>query len=272
MSIAKVLDHGYLKLIEHWGSDARIIEAARMSTDKGFMGWERQTEWNCATCNYTLVNDADPSIVGTPYRCPNHPETLLTLKSSHPGDAKLLRYLYANKHMTPFEMAGMVIEVQAPIFVFREWHRHRTQSYNELSARYTPLPDVNYMPTVERLIMNAGTNKQAQGTGKMLTDETAEVYQEHLKLLYDHAQAAYETALKSGVPKELARLVIPVGRYSRMRASANLRNWLAFLTLRMDPAAQWEIRQFAFAAGDLIAERFPRTWSLFNVTGPIITK
>jgi thymidylate synthase (FAD) len=77
------------------------------------------------------------------------------------GDEKLLKYLYNNHHMTPFEMAGMIIEIQAPIFVFREWHRHRTQSYNELSARYTPLPDVNYMPTVERCMVVSGTNKQA---------------------------------------------------------------------------------------------------------------
>jgi len=84
----KVLDHGYIKLVESWGSDERIIEAARMSTEKGFLGW------------------------GTPEK---------------PGDEKLLGYLYKNKHMTPFEMSGWIIEVQAPIFVFREWHRHRTQ-------------------------------------------------------------------------------------------------------------------------------------------------
>jgi thymidylate synthase (FAD) len=69
--------------------------------------------------------------------------------------------------------------------------------------------------------------------------------------------------LKVGVAREIARLVIPVSQYSRMRASANLRNWLAFLTLRMAPNAQWEIRQYANAVGTIIAERFPRTWQLF---------
>jgi thymidylate synthase (FAD) len=73
----------------------------------------------------------------------------------------------------------------------------------------------------------------------------------------------YEWALKMGVPKELARIHLPVGRYSKMRASANLRNWLAFLTLRMDPAAQWEIRQYANEVGKLIEEKYPRTWALF---------
>lgn len=74
----------------------------------------------------------------------------------------------------------------------------------------------------------------------------------------------YQEGLRAGVPKELARLVMPVGHYSRMRASANLRNWLAFLTLRMDPNAQWEIRQFANAVGSIVEKQFPRTWELFH--------
>jgi len=217
----KILDNGYVSLVESWGSDERIIEAARMSTGKGFEGWEK--------------------------------------------DEKLLAYLYNNKHATPFEMAGMVIEVKAPIFVFREWHRHRTQSYNEMSARYIPLPDENYVPSVERLMVGANTattNKQAQGTGG-LTLENAEYFRKRLIVSYNQAQAVYEMGLEAGVPKELARLPVPVARYSRMRASANLRNWIAFLTLRKAPAAQWEIRQYADAVGDLIAECFPHTWALF---------
>lgn len=182
------------------------------------------------------------------------------------ADEKLLRYLYEHKHSTPFEFAGMTIEVQAPIFVFREWHRHRTQSYNEMSARYGPLPDVNYLPSVERLMMNAdGANKQA-GTVKgarELTEDAACVFRARLKGRFEEAQRLYEWALKSGVPKELARVGLPVARCSRMRATANLRNWLAFLTLRMDPAAQWEIRCYANAVGEIIAEKFPRTWAIF---------
>lgn len=245
-----ILDHGYIELIESWGSDERIVEAARMSTDKGFQGWgpvhhygevavHDMRDWNC---------ECKPS----------------------PGDEKLFAYLYSHKHMTPFEMAGMTIEVQAPIFVFREWHRHRTQSYNELSARYTPLPDVNYVPTVERLLMTSDKNKQAQGTGEIMTAEKAENFRRIVANYYRTLQVEYKAFLDCGVPKELARIIIPVGRYSRMRASANLRNWLQFLTLRMDVAAQWEIRQYANAVGDLIAAQFPRTWSLFNVTGPVI--
>jgi thymidylate synthase (FAD) len=223
-----LLDSGYVRFVDSWGSDESIIEAARMSTGKGFNGWGTEEE---------------------------------------PGDEKLLAYLWNNKHATPFEMGGVVIEVKAPLFVFREWHRHRTQSYNEMSARYIPLPDENYSPTLDRLLVGsntATTNKQAQGSGKHLGWEEAKEWRNQLKDLYAHAQKVYESGIALGVPKELARLPVPVARYSRMRASANLRNWLGFLTLRQAPAAQWEIREYANAVGSIVAEKFPRTWELFS--------
>jgi thymidylate synthase (FAD) len=217
-----VPEPGYIKYIEHWGSDKRIIEAARMSTNKGFKGW--------------------------------------------PKDEKLLGYLWRNKHYTPFEMAGMVLEIKAPIFVFREWHRHRTQSYNEMSARYTPLPDENYIPTLERIKMDGGKNKQAVGVGPKISDVRANIWLKDLRFSYLVSQNTYAEALVSGVPKELARLSVPAGRYSKMRASANLRNWLAFLSLRMAPEAQWEIRQYANDVAEHIELQFPRTYALFHET------
>jgi thymidylate synthase (FAD) len=250
-----VLDHGYVQFIETWGSDARIVEAARMSTGKGFLGWGPKKQ--CAWCQ-AAEGDTKTCGVGGPH----------VFQDGFAGDEKLLQFLYENKHATPFEMAGLVIEVQAPIFVFREWHRHRTQSYNELSARYTPLPNVNYVPSVERLMMNAGTSNKQAGTiagSETLSERAAEDFRNSLRHNYDEQEELYQWALKIGVPKELARVHIPVGRYSRMRASANLRNWLGFLTLRMAPNAQWEIRQFANAVGDVIQEKFPRTWELFAV-------
>jgi thymidylate synthase (FAD) len=250
------LDHGYLEPVESWGSDERIVEAARMSTDKGFRSWAPYQE--CRTCHawrFYGATDHDSCSGSSDHDWRDVPK----------GDFGLLSFLYGHRHSTPFEFAGLVIEVQAPIFVFREWHRHRTQSYNEMSARYTPLPDLNYVPTVERLMLNSKTNKQA-GTvagAAELTPEAAEGFRQALRENYAASEALYQLALLSGVPKELARVHLPVGRYSRMRASANLRNWLLFLTLRMDQGAQWEIRQYANAVGDLIAERFPRTWELF---------
>lgn len=217
---SKVLDHGYVKLVESWGGDSRIIEAARMSTGKGFQGWDT--------------------------------------------DAKLLRYLWEHKHHTPFEMAGFIIEVQAPIFVFREWHRHRTQSFNELSSRYTELPDLYYIPSLRRLMDGKQSTKNKQGSEEGFTEFDAKTHQSTIFAVTQYARGAYEQMLKDGVAREIARLVIPVNQYSRMRASANLRNWLSFLTLRLDPAAQWEIRQYAESVGQMVAELFPRTWELFS--------
>jgi thymidylate synthase (FAD) len=162
-------------------------------------------------------------------------------------------------------MAGFVIEVKAPIFVYRQWHRHRMQSYNEMSARYMPLPDENYIPSVERLMMSSSKNKQA-GKAKgadALTLVDAEVFRNQLLGAYAEAEEIYQNALNAGVPKELARIHLPVARYSVMRAQALLLNWLKFLKLRLDPHAQWEVRQYALAVAAIVEEKFPRTWELF---------
>lgn len=283
----KVLDYGYVKYVEHWGSDERIIEAARMSTNKGFEGWGTGPCLKCQEAgrlskidNLYINYDKMKEALGTEDN-PGCSHCKGTGKAV--GDEKLLAYLWNNKHATPFEMGGMVLEVQAPIFVFREWRTHRTAaqvadeyqwddcfpgdcSYNEMSARYAPLPNDNYIPTVERLMINSKSNKQAgviKGA-KELTEGDAEWFRDCLQSTYEQQEELYQVALKSGIPKELARVHLPVGRYSRMRACANLRNWLAFLTLRMAENAQWEIRQFANAVAVLIKERFPRTYELFE--------
>jgi thymidylate synthase (FAD) len=246
--VIKILDHGFVKLIDVMGSDQSIIEAARESTDKGFLGWGPI----CAKCDKKIEYMADRC-----GWCGNG-----TYKG---GDEKLLTYLYENRHDTPFEMAEMIIQVQAPIFIFREWHRHRTQSYNEMSARYTPMPDVNYKPSVERCLMVSGQNRQAgraEGAGE-LTHEKAIHWLERVGETYALSQAVYQEGLDLGIPKEIARIPVPVGRYSRMRAKANLRNWLGFLTLRADQAAMWELRQYAYAVGYILSKEFPRTWDLF---------
>jgi len=228
----RLLDYGYIGLVESWGSDEGIIEAARMSSNKGFLGW-------------------DPS--------PDNPK----------GDMHLLRYLQENKHETPFEMAGLQFEVQLPLYVRSEWHRHRTQSYNEMSARYVPLPDFNYLPTMERVFLNGKTKNKQAGAAEGALELTEEFYHEGAQrqlAAFNLAEESYQWCLKHGWPKELARGPVPVARYTRMRAQANLRNWLGFMTLRTHPAAQWEIRQYAIEVGKAIATTFPRTWELFAVT------
>lgn len=218
----KVLDHGYVRYIDHMGSDESFIEAARMSTDGEFRSW--------------LI------------------------------DEKLLKFLFDNHHDTPFEFGELVVEVQAPILVFREWHRHRTQSYNEASARYIKLPDINYLPSLDRLtgIDLATSNKQAQGNGKVITKTKAKLIQALWRASYWLSGFVYDAALKLGAPKELARIVMPVGHYSKMRAKANVRNWLAFLRLREADNAQYEIRQYANTVADILEEAFPRAVALYR--------
>ena len=221
----KVLDHGYLHLIESWGSDEGIIESARMSTQGGFVSWD-------------------------PYGA--HPK----------GDMGLLRYLWNHKHSTPFEMAGITVEVRLPLFVVREWHRHRTQSYSEASARYTAIPALDYLPEITRL-MNVGPTKQGRGAGeKELRIPEGTEWLNTLQLWQSIGEMLYQKGLQIGVPKELARLAMSVGRYTTMRATSNLRNWLAFLALRQAENAQWEIRQYANAVADVIKTRFPRTYEV----------
>lgn len=264
----KVLDHGYVRLIEHYGKgdagidEAGIIEAARQSTQGSFRSWSPYTM--CEECGF-WKNNTDPAVYST--YCTSGNEHVW--KEYPRGDEGLLSFLYSGKpqHATPFEFCGGILEVQAPIFVFREWHRHRTQSYNEMSARYAPLPDLNYVPTVERCFLTSTKNKQAgvvKGSAE-LTAESCQEWIESLKATYAIAEMDYQDGLKRGIPKEIARVCLPVGRYSRMRANANLRNWLAFLTLRADPQAQWEIQQYANAVGSIIEQCFPRTWKLFEL-------
>lgn len=268
-----LLDRGYIKLIETWGKgeagvpEAGIIEAARQSTQGNFRGWApyelcvKCEGWKLHTWEgHALDHNLDPGCVHE-------------WKLYKRGDEGLLSFLFSNKpqHATPFEFAGLIIEVQAPIFVFREWHRHRTQSYNEMSARYAPLPPYDYMPTLERCLLGGAhavstTNKQAQGfNGVELTGDAAIAWLSGLQHVYDTAEAHYQRGLQIGIPKEIARCSMVVSRYSRMRASANLRNMLGFMTLRADAGAQWEIQRYAEALGRIIAREFPRTWKLYDL-------
>lgn len=247
-----LLDHGYLKLVGTWGSDQAIIESARMSTDKGFLGWDPGP---CPDCD-GLGSFSAGQGVGICNSCAG--------KGKIPGDAKLLKYLHEKGHSTPFEFAGLTVEVQAPIMVFREWHRHRVPfGYSEQSARYVEMPELFYVPSSERLAAGgqSKTNRQASGAAldPMIVENARGIIRDQCVAAF----STYRTLLQCGIAKELARLVLPVNTYSRMRATGNLRGWLGFLTLRTAPNAQWEIRQYADAIGELVAEAFPRTWELF---------
>lgn len=170
------------------------------------------------------------------------------------SDAKLINYLWRNKHTTPFEAVTFTFEIKAPIFVFRQWHRHRTWSFNELSARYRELPEEFYVPKPEDIGTQSKNNKQ----GRDVTGEPRDML---VPSMIDHACRAqfevYRALLEQDVPRELARMVLPLNTYSHMFATVDLLNLLKFLTLRCDAHAQHEIRVYAEAMRELIRPIVP---------------
>lgn len=213
LNYIKLLNHGFVSLVDHMGSDLSIVRAARISYN---------AEWRTG-------EDAGK-------------------------DEKLIHYLMQNRHTTPFEMVQFVFEVKAPIFVFRQWHRHRTSSYNELSARYSPLPEEYYVPEISQITEQSLSNKQMR-TEKMLP--TAEYAQEVVAEYCSAAFDGYHRLLKLGVPRELARGVLPMNTYSHMFTSVDLHNLFHFLNLRLHPHAQHEIRVYAQAMLALIEPIVP---------------
>lgn len=251
-----LLDHGSLNLIEAWGSDERIIEAARMSTAKGFRWWGDIICPQCAGKPVIALHTGEPT---TCSECKG--------KGVLHGDEKLLKYLWKHQHTTPFEVAGATVAVCCPVVVVWQWVRHRTMTYNILSGRYAEMPNDDYLPTVERCLMVDDKNKQAGAAdgSESLTAESATAWLAELSEAYAHLERVYQSGLRRGVPKELARLPVGFARYTRMRVSANLLNWLKFLKLRCAADAQHEIRVYADAVRTVLAEKFPRTLALFNI-------
>lgn len=178
------------------------------------------------------------------------------------SDKRLLNYLYNNGHNTPFESVTFTFEVEAPIFVFRQWHRHRTQSYNELSARYKELPEEFYIPELDQITTQSTDNKQ------MRTDEInphAEDIQNAISEWNHGSFQVYHDLLDQGCPREIARSVLPVGTYSHMFATMNLHNLFNFLRERLHPHAQYEIRVYAEAMLELIRPIVPAAVAAFEL-------
>lgn len=253
----RVLDHGYVKFIDSMGSDEAIVEAARMSTGRGFVSWGPYQR--CRRCDRIEVTaHVLPGGFGH-LTCLDEP--CHDWQDFPRGDHGTLEHMYRERHSTPFEFGELHIEVQAPIMVFREWHRHRTQSYSEFSARYSQMPNLHYVPELGRIQKQSLTNRQ--GSGEAVGEELARAVVSNLveeqQAIYDH----YEGMCSDGIAKEVARLNTPVSRYSKMRAKTDLWNWLAFLRLRTAPAAQWEIRQCAIAVEEMVKAIWPKTHALY---------
>lgn len=219
----KILDHGFIRVIDYMGGDDSIVQAARVSYGKG------------------------------------------TKQVSE--DRGLINYLMRHRHTTPFEMCEIKFHVKLPIFVARQWIRHRTANVNEYSARYSILDNEFYIPKLEHLSAQSATNKQ--GRGDVLTGKEAQRVIEILKndseRLYNH----YEEMLvadheKQGLARELARMNLSLNFYTQWYWKVDLHNLLHFLRLRADSHAQYEIRVYAEAMLDIVKKWVPFTYDAFS--------
>jgi len=177
-------------------------------------------------------------------------------------DRGLIRYLLRHRHTTPFEMVEFKFHIAMPIFIARQWIRHRTANVNEYSARYSILPDRFYVPSPENIRKQSQSNRQG-GDGTFRVDDAEEVRtaEDFLSLLKD-VEALYPRYLEltqRGVARELARTALPVNMYTEWYWKCDLHNLLRFLSLRMDAHAQQEIQDYARAMHDLVAPIVPFT-------------
>lgn len=216
-----VLDHGFVRLVNSMGSDLDIVRSARVSYN---------ADWRD---NYS------------------HEEN---------KDEKLISYLLRNKHTSPFESVVFTFEIKCPIFVARQWHRHRTWAYNEVSARYTELPEEFYLPEEKYLTLQSKANKQMRTENQI---EASGLVRDAIKAHCENAFALYKSFLNEELARELARMVLPLNTYTRFFGTVNLHNLLHFLRLRLHPHAQYEIRVYAQAIGSIIEQIVPVTMKYF---------
>lgn len=224
----KVLDHGFIRLVDYMGSDESILEAARVSYGSGT---RRLRE-----------------------------------------DRGLIRYLMRHRHTTPFEMCEIKFHVKLPIFVARQWIRHRTANVNEYSARYSILDNQFYVPETPAEQSNA--NKQGRGEAipgpegqddlKLIEDFSSEAYERYLRLLNIDAEGNELSPDRKGLAREMARMVLPTNFYTQWYWKIDLHNLFHFLSLRMDSHAQLEIREYAKQIANVARMWVPLAYEAFE--------
>jgi thymidylate synthase (FAD) len=181
------------------------------------------------------------------------------------SDAGLIRFLMRERHGTPFEHNAFRFHIRTPIFVAREWFRHRVGSFNEFSMRYARATDDFYVPEPDDVRTQVG--KPGAYSFEPVSDEVAETTREELQRVYATAYATYERLVELGVARELARAVLPVGAYTEFYWTVNARALMNFLSLRNSENAQREIRRYAEACERFFAERMPVTYEAFVASG-----
>ena len=179
----------------------------------------------------------------------------------------LVRFLMRERHATPFEHSVFRFHVRAPIFVTREWVRHRWSSFNEFSMRYAKATDDFYVPEPEDVRSQVG--KPGAYSFEPVSAELAETTREELRNVYDAAYETYQRLVEMGVARELARAVMPVGAYTEFFWTVNARSLMNFVSLRAAETAQREIRRYAEACERFLAERMPVTHAAFVAGGRV---
>jgi thymidylate synthase (FAD) len=189
-------------------------------------------------------------------------------------DRGLINYLMRMRHTSPFEMCELKLHVKLPIFVARQWIRHRTANVNEYSARYSVLEDEFYVPAAEHVASQASSNRQ--GRDRVLGREQAQAVQDTVRTNADRAYAEYLAMLnqdeageaiepeREGLARELARIVLPLNTYTEWYWKTDLHNLLHFIALRADPHAQYEIRAYAGVLLDVVRRWTPLTCAAFE--------
>ena len=229
----RVLDHGFIRVVDYMGDDNAVVQAARVSYGKG------------------------------------------TKKLSE--DRALIHYLMRHRHTTPFEMCEIKYHVKLPIFVARQWIRHRTASVNEYSARYSILDNEFYLPAPEHLAAQSAANRQGRGevlagaeaarVYELLRRDAAQVYADYEEMLNQRADGAVVDPDRAGLARELARMNLTLNFYTQWYWKTNLHNLLNFLVLRADAHAQHEIRAYAEAMLQTVARWTPIAYQAFVENG-----
>jgi thymidylate synthase (FAD) len=185
------------------------------------------------------------------------------------SDEGLIRFLMRDRHGSPFEHNAFRFHIRCPIFVAREWFRHRIGSFNEFSLRYAKATDDFYVPDADDVRTQVG--KPGAYSFEPVSPEVAEETREELKAVYDLAYATYTRLVEQGVARELARSVLPVGAYTQFYWTVNARALMNFVSLRNSEFAQLEIRRYAEAVERFFAQKMPVTHAAFvanNRTAP----
>ena len=177
------------------------------------------------------------------------------------SDEGLIRFLMRDRHGTPFEHNSFRFHIRCPIFVAREWMRHRVGSFNEFSLRYAKASDDFYVPEADDVRSQVG--KPGAYSFEPVSDEIAEATRERLQALYETAYRTYQELVELGVARELARCALPVGAYTEFYWTVNARSLMNFLSLRNAETAQREIRRYAQACERFLEQKMPITYSAF---------